>query len=182
MWLPKDERHLLLGYYVNMFNIADRNVCRYLDNPKWFEMSDWTDVLKKPRWIPILTPWLVKHRARRIKAYGDTKKASNKEDESAVLSKKEVKTCIKLKRRLEIVNAGLKKRNLINIQEHESCQDVAGISLTIEGQDLGGKYNSWWIRSGLWFAEYKHHWIWLIVSFLGGIIGGLLINWLSKGD
>ena len=57
------------------------------------------------------------------------------------------------------------------------------IGFTPEGHDLARKYSSWSSRSNLWYAEYvKHHWIWLTVSFLGGIIGGLLINWLSQGD
>jgi len=56
------------------------------------------------------------------------------------------------------------------------------LSLSIEGYDLGRKYSSWWTRSGLLFAEYKHHWIWIIISFLVGIIGALLVNWLSNGN
>ena len=170
MWLPKDERHLLLGYYVNMFNIDDRNVCRYLDKPKWFEMSDWTDVLKKPRWIPILTPWLVKHRARRIKAYGDTKKASNKEDESAVLSKKEVKTCINLKKRLQISNAALERRKLIKVQRHEHVPGVSGITLT-DGYDLGRKYSSALGTAWVWCNEYK---FWVILALIISLIGVLV--------
>ena len=182
MWLPKDERHLLMAYYVNIFNIDDRNVSRYVDKPKWFVISDWTDVLNKPRWTPILTPLLIQRTARKVKAYADADKTPTKEDKKAEQIKKEVRTHIKLERRLEIANAGLEKRKLINIQKHQSCNGVVGISLMIEGYDLAGKYSSWWTRSGLSFAEYKNHWIWVIVSFLGGIIGGLLINWLSKGD
>ncbi len=54
------------------------------------------------------------------------------------------------------------------------------ISLTAEGINLAQKYTSWWSRSNLWYAEYiKNHWIWIIVSFLSGLLGGLLINWLS---
>lgn len=54
------------------------------------------------------------------------------------------------------------------------------VSLTPEGIRLGQIYNSWWLRSNLWYAEYiKNHWIWIIVSFLAGILGGVLVNWLS---
>jgi len=54
------------------------------------------------------------------------------------------------------------------------------IDLTSNGRELGQKYNSWWSCSNLWYAEHiKNHWIWLIVSFLGGVISTLLINWLS---
>ncbi|MHC4172094.1 MAG: hypothetical protein ACYTBX_12905 [Planctomycetota bacterium] len=182
MWLPKDERYLLLGYYVNIFNIDDRNICRYLEKPKFFEISDWTDVLNKPRWIPILTPLLVQRAARMIKTYGDTGKISNEEDKSVKQNKKENKTYIKLERRLQISNAALERREMIKIQKHEHVSGVSGITLTPNGHDLGGKYSSWWTRSGLWFAEYKNHWIWLIVGFLGGIVGALLVNWLSNGN
>jgi hypothetical protein len=55
------------------------------------------------------------------------------------------------------------------------------ITLTIAGYDLGRKYNDhWWVWSHLWFTEYKDHWFWLILSFLGGIVGALIVNWLSK--
>jgi len=53
------------------------------------------------------------------------------------------------------------------------------VRLALSGYDLGRKYNSRLIQSGLWFAEYKDHWFWLIISFVGGIIGALLVNWLS---
>jgi len=179
MWLPKDERHLLLAYYVNIFNIDDRNVCRYLDNPKWFEMSDWIAVLEKPSWIPILTPWLIKHDACKVKAYGDGADMPNEEDKSMEQVQEEIKRCIRLEKKLKISNAGLERRGFIKVQKHQHCGEVVGISLSIKGYDLGRKYSSWWTRSGLWFAEYKNHWIWIIISFLGGVIGALLINWLS---
>ncbi|MBC8217398.1 MAG: hypothetical protein H8E73_02930 [Planctomycetes bacterium] len=153
MWLPIDERHLLLGYYVNIFNIDDKNVCRYLDSPKWFEMSDWTTILAKPNWIPMLTPWLVKHAARNVKAYGGSDKAPTSKNKGVDEFLEEVKIHIKLDRRLQFSNSGLEKRKLISVQRHQRCDEVAGISLTIEGCDLGRKNSSWWARGGLFFAE-----------------------------
>ena len=76
----------------------------------------------------------------------------------------------------------LKGREFIHFEYEEEDLSKFKISLTLKGYDLGRKYSSWWTRSGLWFAEYRHHWIWLIVSFLGGIIGALLVNWLSNGN
>jgi len=73
-------------------------------------------------------------------------------------------------------------RNFLASSEDDIECDNITLRLTIKGYDLGRKYNSFWIRSGLWFAEYKHHWIWLIVGFLGGIIGALLVNWLSNSN
>lgn len=61
----------------------------------------------------------------------------------------------------------------------ENTKVNLSITLTIKGYDLGRKYSSWWTRSGLWFAEYKNHWIWIVVSFFGGVVGALLVNWMS---
>lgn len=72
----------------------------------------------------------------------------------------------------------LKKRGFLGGLNREFAEKT--LLLTIDGFDLGRKYNSWWIRTGLWFAEYKDHWFWLIVGFLGGIMGALIVNWLSK--
>ena len=58
--------------------------------------------------------------------------------------------------------------------------DALTVQLSLQGFDLGRKYSSLWTRSGLCFAEYKDHWFWLIISFLGGIVGALIVNWLSK--
>jgi hypothetical protein len=80
---------------------------------------------------------------------------------------------------IRIANKALAARKLIICREDE-LTDEMGVQLTINGYDLGRKYNSWWMRTGLWFAEYKDHWFWLILSFLGGIIVALIVNWLSK--
>lgn len=72
----------------------------------------------------------------------------------------------------------LKKRGFLGDLTHDAWEKT--LFLTIQGYDLGRKYNSWWIRTSLWFAEYKDHWFWLIISFMGGIIGALVVNWLSK--
>jgi hypothetical protein len=182
MWLPKDERRLLLAYYVNMFNIDDRNVCRYLDNPKWFEISDWIVVLRRPSWIPILTPWLVKRAAYKVKAYGNAAEMSAEEEllKNIGRAREEIKCYIRLEKRLKISNARLQERKFIRVQKHQHCDEVAGISLTTEGYDLARKYNSWWSRSNLWYSEYiKYHWICVVGSFVSGILATLLVQWLS---
>ena len=81
--------------------------------------------------------------------------------------------------RVEIANLDLKERGYIHVNFETIEYSVA---LTLKGCDLGRKYKSKLISSGLWFKEYKDHWIWLIVGFLGGIVGALLVNFLSKGD
>jgi len=74
----------------------------------------------------------------------------------------------------------LQNRNLLR---WGSALNGNGVIITLyqQGYDLGKKYSSWWTRSNLWYAEYiKNHWIWLIGSFVSGIIATLFLLWLSK--
>ena len=165
MWLPKDERRLLEGYYVHIGEV---------EKEKWFDMPDW---------IPVINSLRVRHCACKVKGYFEGSKKPSEHDK---LDPKDrggsMKKWLKCRNRINIANTSLKARKLIELHNHQSESDVKAISLTIQGYDLGRKYSSWWTRSGLWFAEYKHHWFWLIVSFLGGIIGALIVNWLSRVD
>jgi hypothetical protein len=73
----------------------------------------------------------------------------------------------------------------INLEGFLSCskEDTGKetiLKFNLKGLDLANRYDNWFMRTGLWFAEYKDHWFWLIFGFLGGIIGALLVNWLSK--
>ena len=81
---------------------------------------------------------------------------------------------------IEQITLALCNRGLIHPLEIFSLTAQINVRLTPQGMLLGQKYNSWWSSSGLWFAEYKDHWFWFILSFLGGIIGALLVNWLSS--
>ena len=49
------------------------------------------------------------------------------------------------------------------------------VELTLDGWDLGRKYNHWFTRTGLWWAEYKGHWVWVLL----GIIISFVIGWLT---
>ena len=81
-------------------------------------------------------------------------------------------TIKKINRRLG--NSGLIKIQNIDARERR-------IELTPEGLRLGQKFNSLWLCSNLWYAEYiKNHWIWVIISFLGGILATLLVQWFSR--
>jgi len=161
MWLPRNERKLL-SYYYRQINKVETD--------QKFEITDLIKVLRK------------------------------KEQSGPPKTKREI--ILDSYNTLESVNNLLSQRDLIKWKnldpnsisaaysfDHPTSQELFEntkvnlcITLTIKGYDLGRKYSSWWTRSGLWFAEYKNHWIWIIVSFLGGVIGGLLINWLSIGD
>lgn len=53
--------------------------------------------------------------------------------------------------------------------------------MNLAGWDLGNKYLSYWARTGLWYNDkIRHHWIWLIISFVGGVLGALAVQWLSS--
>ncbi len=54
------------------------------------------------------------------------------------------------------------------------------VTLTPDGIRHGQIYNSWWSRSKLWYEEHlKGHPIWLIVSFISGVIITLFVQWLK---
>jgi len=180
MWLPRDERHILLGYYANIFDMKDRNVETYLKNPKWFRSDDWTSVLKCPQWMPLLSLCLIRKQAKRIRAYGDGSTPHPDEDILSKEGKQIIARTAQMLKRLRITNMHLEQRILIDVRPHKSEDGVAGVSLTLEGYDLARRYQGWFGRTGLWFREYKHHWIWLLVSFLGGVLGALVVEWLSR--
>jgi len=79
---------------------------------------------------------------------------------------------------VEVANKMLQDRRLVNVRERGT--GFYGVTMALKGRDLGRKYNSWFDRGGLWFREYKDHWVWLIVSFLGGVLGALIVQWLSN--
>jgi hypothetical protein len=68
----------------------------------------------------------------------------------------------------------------LSISGGDEVRQNVVLKFNLEGLDLARKYSSWWSRSNLWYSEYiRYHWICVIVAFMAGIIGGLLINWLS---
>jgi len=159
MWLPKDERKLL-SYYYRQINTVETD--------QRFEIRDL------------------------IKALG------KKEQSGPPKTKREI--ILNTYNTLENVNNLLSQRGLITWEnlnpdsisaaysfDHPTSQELFEntkvnlcITLTIKGYDLGRKYDSWLIWTGLWFAEYKHHWIWVIVAFVGGIIATVLAQCFSK--
>jgi hypothetical protein len=162
MWLPKDERRLLQGYFLKIGEV---------EKEKWFEITNWIPVMKSVR---------VKHAVPNVKEYVSGSAGNNYTGGNLNVANNH--QYLTDNHRLDVANKALEQRELIKIHKHQSEPNVAAIALTISGYDLGRKYNSCWIRSGLWFAEYKDHWFWLIISFLGGIIGGVLVNWLSQNN
>jgi hypothetical protein len=104
------------------------------------------------------------------------------EDKSGIdfNSKKEMETWVKKYfdyiARIECANSHLHERGLIILEKHQHEPNVVSITLTVSGYDLGRKYLGYFSSSGMWFEEYKKHWLWLIVAFIGGVIVTKLID------
>lgn len=168
MWLPKNERRLLQGYYLKLKQAGKELRVEEISN-----------------WVPVMKSLHVKQSVQQFETSrpADTAQPSSlpltDADEGKIAKELKEKTIEFFD--INFVNMALKERGLIYSKDSiNSTSPPRSISLTISGCDLGRKYNCWWSRSGLWFAEHKDHWFWLIVSFLGGIIGALTVNWLSK--
>ena len=158
MWLPKDERRLLAGYFTQIGEINSERVYR-------------TDDLCG----------LLKFRGHRkhIREYRDPESpSSNSGDVEAM--KREAVTYFRCTNRIDAANTLLAERGLITVTPHEHEPHVVVIGLTLAGYDLGRRYSNFLESSGLWFQEYKNHWIWLIVAFFGGALGVKLIDFIAS--
>jgi len=181
MWLPKDERYLLMVYYVSTPELR-------IEGPT-FSVADLQPFVIKPPRIPILGPRKVVKLARElIKKKHNTGLTCNQQQmntnvENNFVNQQETnnkyKVWFEAKIKIETANKMLKERGLLDVSECGSYYYKIN-EMKLAGLDLGRKYCSWFKRSGLLYAEYKHHWFWLIVSFLVGVIGALLVNWLSR--
>ena len=165
MWLPREERQLLMFYAVYD---ADLN-----ENPMPFSVGELQEVA-----VGRLCAGQIAECVKRVKgrkgevSQGAPRNEENGRGPSAHMGWLQAKGVI------ESANKRLQERGLIEARECGTGQYEVTITLT--GWDLGCKYNSWWDRTGLWFREYKDHWIWLIVSFAGGVLGALVVKWLSS--
>jgi hypothetical protein len=151
MWLQKDERRLLVGYY---------RVIGEIDKAEGCHVSDLRGLLKR--------------RAYTLEVPENDKKVSD------FANKKEMERWAKKyhdeTNRVKRANKHLHERGLISLEHHEHELNMVLITLTLEGYDLGRKYTGFLTRSGLWFEEYRNHWLWLIIAFFGGVIGTKLLD------
>ena len=157
MWLPKNERNLLAGYYQNVGKAAGEEV---------YEYEQLIRLLSDPKAM--------------IRAYDEPDDGSTgRKAHSLQDMKGEAAEYIEGALRVEKANAALHERGLIEVTPHQHVWNVCVVKLTVKGYDLGWRYSRWFSRTGLRFAEYRNHWVWLIVSFLGGILGALVVHWLT---
>jgi len=153
MWISRDERRLLAGYYAKLAGVSVKKV---------YHTADLVPLLK-----------FYGHK-RCIYEYGQQKPP----DKPTSLAKS-IKCLIKDMNRIKAANKLLEERGMIKVTLHATERDVIVVELTVQGYDLGHKYHNPIIRSGLWFAEYKQHWFWLIVAYFAGILSAIIVNWFS---
>lgn len=150
MWLPRDERRLLWYYYHRINKV---------DGEESFDLGELTESLI----------------CRSLKELRQRERERCDKDGA-----EQARDYVNERDRVNVANRALQKRGLIELVQYSGVREVKRITLNLEGYDLGRKYSSWWDCTGLWFKEYKNHWIWIIVSFLGGVIGALRVSWLSR--
>ena len=164
MWLPKDERKLLLAYFLKIGEP---------DREGWYEEDVLVKTLKlkkNKKSISMLRDYF----KNGLEKESTNQSVSNENDIS--LSKKEIKDYINYRNIAQTANGRLSKRKLIIIKPHSFKDDVVGISLTIKGWDLAQKYSSWFGTTGEWWKENKGHWVWVLLS----IIVSFVIGWLTS--
>lgn len=163
MWLPKDERILLLAY---LLKIGEP------DKEGWYEEYTLVKVLKlksTKKSVNVLRDYCKDG----LEEESANQSLKNKNDIS--LFKKKVNNYINYRNRVQTANSRLAKRKLITIKTHKVERDVVGVSLTLEGWDLSRKYSSTFGKTGEWWKENKGHWVWVLL----GIIISFIIGWLT---
>jgi len=150
MWLPKDERKLLRFYYHRINKV---------DGEESFDSRE-------------LVQSLICNNVRELR-----QREKERRDKDGA---EQVRNYLYERNRVSAANKALRKRGLIELVEYSGEREVKRITLKLGGYDLGRKYSSWWDRSGLWFAEYRNHWVWIVGSFFGGIASTLFVQWLSR--
>src|SRR5438445_8340734 len=139
MWITQDERRLLRGYYDLLGDIQAEEAFRLDDLGL------------------LLTLWGYR---KQIPKYEDAPSPENPVAGHEAL-KRAIRSVIQNRNRIKKANSLLVARNLIKFTPHQSDDNVVIISLTLDGHELGRKYSGWFERSGLWFKEYRNHWLWL---------------------
>jgi len=165
MWLPREERQLLIFYAVSDADLHG--------NPMSFSVNQLGETATRRQCARQIAK-----RAERVNGAGaQTGQEAIPNQESGNGSATYMKW-LDAKGGIESANSRLQNRGLIRFRECGTGQYE--IIVNLSGWDLGRKYGLWWDRTGLWFREYKDHWIWVIAGFVGGILGALAVQWLSK--
>jgi len=146
MSLPKDEWRLLAGYYCTIKEIGTRRPLNNFNLGKLLQCFRWS---------------------LRIPDDGDEPLSNSQTAGAEYLGRME---------RAKVANQHLANRGLITLENQDNSLETLTVSLTVDGYDLGRMYSCWFSRSGLQFAQYKDHWLWLAVAFIGGGIVSNIID------
>jgi len=174
MWLPKDERKVLTIFCL----VAEKHLKtgRSPTDTTMYELGELAKVFRSPNYKREVDGLVVG-------SHTDKPFANTDELPKEVVDKwiEEYKGFLDDIAVLNATIAALAMRSMIEPSRHRGDSMPIGIMLTIKGYDLGRKYSRRFTSSGLWFAEYKDHWIWILVSFFGGMLGALVVHLLT-GD
>jgi len=168
MWLPRNERKLLQAYYLK---VAEQKGGTQITKELWYEVADLAMLLQIRN---------LKKAMRTLRCYGEwstVEKVETGQNLNVEQLKKEIKQVGQAKANVKTANSALEERLLIGIRKHGSVPSVIGISLTANGWDTGREYNSWYYKTGgMWWAEYKGHWIWSVLAALVTFIIGWILG------
>ena len=165
MWLPKDERRLLAVYYLK---ITEQKGLNEFTKEKWYRESKLVETLKARN---------LKESATVLKDYleggADNQNEDNQDEFDIEKLKKNVMDYTKYQSKVHFANNALAERKLISIRDHKTVVEdkPIGVSLNIDGYDLGRKYCSKPHTFLLLFNEYK---VWIILGLIISFIGLLI--------
>ncbi|MBA3482851.1 MAG: hypothetical protein H0T51_13660 [Pirellulales bacterium] len=150
MWLPYDERRLLAAYV---------HLLKGIDVKGTYHQGKLGRIFVRG------------NRSWDVPQYGDIDHAPSRFDSAA-----DAGAYMERLNRVIAANRNLEKRNLLILDQHVAEPYVVIVTLTVDGYDLGRQYKHWLSGSGLWFAQYKDHWLWLLAAFLGAAVATQVID------
>jgi len=169
MWLPKDERRLLLAYYLKLERVGAEG---------WFEEHNLAKMLASKS--------NVRKSVEELKDYfhggavEDQVKDTASDKFNVEEYKKRVKQRISNSKRVAGANCNLKTRELITIRPHQHVDGLNQFALTLDGYNLAVKYSKFLTYTQEWWVEYKGHWLWTIISYIVTFVLGLMTGRLTN--
>jgi hypothetical protein len=162
MWLSREERQLLMFY-----TACDPD---FAGNAMRFSIQELREIVTRR--------FDARQIAERAVRRGQSAQGTNSAPGDSADAVSCRKSWLGAKATIESACNRLRARGLVEYRECGTGQYEITTKLT--GWDLGDRYMRWWSRGVLWFREYKDHWIWLVIGFVGGVLGALLVEWLSR--
>jgi len=176
MWLPEDERKMLTIYYLTI----SESLKKVDSSPTaviWYSTSNLARVFEAENYKEVSRGLKDDYHKAVETTYGENSDAPNSQWDKEK-AEKDIKQLLVSIARIDAANAALVERNLIKVQPHNGVEERFGVSLTIQGYDLGRQYNSRWDTIGLWCAAKEHQWLWYLITLVIGFLGGLLLQLL----